>query len=49
MSECSGTIWGNMVVREVGSGGRGHMDAYGLLMLMYSKKHHNIEKKQKIK
>ena len=44
MSECSGTIWGNMVVREVGSGGRGRMYAYGLLMLMYSKNHQNIEK-----
>lgn len=45
-SECSRTIWRDTVVREVGSGGRGHMDAYGLLMLMYSKNHHNIEKKK---
>ena len=47
MSECSGTIWRNTVVREVGSGGRGHMYAYGLFMLMYSKNHHDIGKKKK--
>ena len=48
MSECSGTIWRNTVVREVGSGGRGHMYAYGLFMIMYSKTHHNIEKNKKL-
>ena len=49
MSECSGTIWRNMVVREVreGSGGRGHMYTCGLFMLMYSKNHHDIGKKKK--
>ena len=46
MSECLGPIWRNTVVREVGSGGRGHMYAYGLFMLMYSKNHHNIEKEK---
>ena len=45
-SECSGTIWRDTVVREVGSGGRGHMYTYGLFMLMYSKNHHNIEKEK---
>ena len=35
-----------MVVREVGSGGKGHMYAYGLFMLMYSKNRYNIEKKK---
>ena len=48
MSECSGTICRNTVVREVGSGGRGHMYAYGLFMIMYSKTHHNIEKNKKL-
>ena len=44
MSNCSGTIWRETVAREGGSGGRGHMYAYGLFMLMYSKNHQNIEK-----
>ena len=47
MSKCSGTIWRNTVVREVGSGGRGHMYAYGIFMLMYSNNHHSIVKKKK--
>ena len=35
------------MVREVGSGGKGHMYAYGLFMLMYTKNHHNLVKKEK--
>ena len=45
-------LWDNLegygVVREVGSGGRGHMYTCGLLVLMYSKNHHNIVKKKKL-
>ena len=31
-----------------GSGGRGHMYAYGLFMLMYSKNHRSIVRKKKL-
>ena len=48
MSNCSGTIWRETVAREGGSGGRGHMYAYGLFMLMYSKNHRSIVRKKKL-
>ena len=49
MKECSGTIWRDMVARELGSGGRGHMYTYGIFMLIYSENHHNTAKKLKKK
>ena len=50
-SHCSVKTWRDGVGREVGSGGRGHMYAYGRFMLMYGKKKkkkkHKIFKKKK--
>ena len=36
--------WGGRGGEEEGSGGRGHMYAYGQFKLMYGRDHHNILK-----
>ena len=43
-SRCSATAWRDGVGREVagGSGGRGHMYAYGWFMLMYGENHNTV-------
>ena len=48
-SHCSVKTWRDGVGREVGSGGRGHMYAYGRFMLMYGKKKSQYGKQKKTK